>query len=233
MRNDKGKALKMRLEGKSYSEITSALNIPKSTLSGWLSNIQISENLKIAINKRTRSKSLEGLLKRNRNQTRLARQRAQQIKTTAKNEISEISGEGLLLLGAALYWAEGYKRPKVVKGREVTHHPVSLTNSDPELVNMFLRFLRECCDVPEDKIKISIRMFAHQNESKLKEFWSRKTGIKYANFGKTYCGISKSSTGMRPFNRLEWGVVQLVVADTNLFHKIMGYIEKLKELANL
>ncbi len=110
---------------------------------------------------------------------------------------------------------------------------MSLTNSDPELVKMFLRFLKEYCEVPDGRIKISIRMFAHQNEKELKEFWSRQAGIKVSNFGKSYQGISRSSMGRRPYNRLEHGVVQITVADTNLFHKIMGYIEKLKKLANL
>ena len=50
------------------------------------------------------------------------------------------------------------------------------------------------------------------------------------NFHKTYYGVSKSSLGKRPFNQLPHGVIQIVVADTILFHRIMGYIEGIKEI---
>ena len=31
--------------------------------------------------------------------------------------------------------------------------------------------------------------------------------------------------GKRPFNRLPFGVIQVRISNTNLFHKIMGWIE--------
>lgn len=230
MRTDKEKALKLRLGGKSYTEIRKTLGVPKSTLSGWFSGLVLSEKSRTAIMQKARKKSTEALILRNIKQTTLAIIRAAGIRKEAAGKIRNIPKDELLFLGIALYWAEGYKRPIVFKGREVTHHPVSLTNSDPHLIKAFLKFLREYCEVPNYRIKASIRIFEHHNEQTLLAYWQKVTDIPSANFKKTYYGISKSSMGKRPFNKLPHGTIQIVVADTNLFHKIMGYIEGIKKL---
>ncbi len=46
MHNNKEKAIQLRKLGKSYNEITKALNVPKSTLSTWLKDIIIPAKIK-------------------------------------------------------------------------------------------------------------------------------------------------------------------------------------------
>ena len=230
MRKDRQIAFKLRLSGKSYGEINKALGIPKSTMAGWFSGLVLSKDLRNKIEVRAHKKSIEGLIKRNKEQTKIALRRAFGIKKHAAGEIGELSSRDIFVIGVALYWAEGYKKSIVRNGREVTHHPVSLTNSDPNIVGIFLKFLREHCRVPNNKIKAGLRIFQHQNENELIRYWHKKTGIIQDNFNKTYQGISKSSLGKRPFNRLPYGIIQVVVADTPLFHKIMGYIEGIKKI---
>lgn len=231
MRTDKSSAIKLRLGGKSYSEIQKALNgISKSTLSEWLKDMILSDSAKNMILKRSKEKSFQGLLKRNKNQTALAVRRRDEIRKLAASEIKNISKENLFFIGLALYWAEGYKQPIKKNGREVTYHPISLTNSDPDLVKIFLRFLREICNVPDGKIKAGLRIFKHLNEKEVLNYWSKATSIPDKNFHKTYLGISKSSMNKRPFNRLPYGVIQIRINDTNLFHKIMGWIGGIKNL---
>lgn len=229
MRKDREAALKLRLGGKSYTEISVSLGIPKSTLSDWLSNVLLSPEVLAKINSRTQEKSLASIIRRNKRQTTLAVERASNGRKIAEKEIDNLTNREILLVGTALYWAEGYKRPKMHQGRELTQHPISLTNADPFLVQSFLKFLRECLKVPDHKIKASLRIFNHQNERELLKFWQSITRIPPGNFKKTYVGISKSSQGKRPFNRLPYGVIQIIVADTPLFHRIMGYIEGLKK----
>jgi len=230
MRTDKEQAIKLRLKGRSYLEIKQALGIPKSTLAGWLGNIILSPDKKKKIATRSYAKSMEGLLKRNRNQTLLAKKRMVDLRNQGASEIEKLTRRDLLILGSSLYWAEGYKRPNIRNGKEVTYHAVSMTNSDPLLAKAFTKFLIEFCNVPLEKIKASLRLFSHLNESESKNFWSKTIGIPLANFQKTYYGISKSSLGKRPYNRLPYGVIQIVVADTRMFHRIMGHIEGIKKL---
>lgn len=229
MRKDKQHATKLRLGGKSYTEISKTLDIPKSTLSGWFNKLVISDSAKKRIENRGRKKAIQVLLKHNKNQTVLAKKRAVNIRKSAKAELVSVSKRDLFLVGISLYWAEGYKRPVVRNGKEVTHHVVSLTNSDPLLVKYFLKFLREICGVPNERIKISLRFFKHQNVRKLTDYWSEETDVLRNNFRTMLVTASRSSLHIKPFNRLSYGVVQVVVADTKLFHRIMGYIEGLKK----
>ena len=229
MRSEREQALKLRLQGRSYTEIQRVIGVSKSTLSTWLAQVILSTKLKQQIESRAKKKSLAGLLKHNKSQTLRAKNRMLETRKKATIEIKTPTKNDLLLIGVALYWAEGYKRLKIKNGIEVTDHPVSLTNSDPKLAQVFLRFLREVCSVPEEKIHADIRIYEHQNAEHLLTHWSSITRIKKEKFGKMYYGISRSSMGKRPFNRLPYGTIQIRVNDTQLFHRIMGWIAGLQE----
>jgi len=98
------------------------------------------------------------------------------------------------------------------------------------MVKLFLRFLREVCEVPEETISADIRIYEHQNEAHLLDFWSKTTDISYSRFKKFYYGVSISSQRKKAFNTLPYGTIQIRVNNTPLFHKIMGWIEGLGNL---
>ncbi len=229
MRTDRAAATQLRLGGRSYTEIQRRLGIPKSTLAGWFGDLILPAAAQARINRRAYQGSVAALLRRNRQQTVQAQARAAGARAAGAGAITSLSQRELRLVAAALYWAEGYKRPVVRNGRTVTDHPVSLTNADPRLIRLFVRFLRECCQVPTAKLKAGLRIFPHQSGKALQRFWQQQTGIPAKNFSRIYLGVSGSSQRIRPFNRLPYGVIQIRVADTKLFHTIMGYIEGLQK----
>jgi len=71
-KEQKSKAIKLRLNGFTYSEITTKLRIeiPKSTLSGWFKNLKYSKNqekiLSLKIKNKIRKSQKKGL-KNNKN----------------------------------------------------------------------------------------------------------------------------------------------------------------------
>jgi len=229
MRKDKSQALKLRISGKSYTEIAKNLKVPKSTLSNWFTGLELSESAKNRIESRIYAGALKGLIKRNKKQTHLAIQRTRKIRSEASKEITSINQKELKLIGVTLYWAEGYKRPIIRNGKEKTNHPVSLTNSDPKIISIFLKFLREICKVPENKITANIRSYEHLEEDSIIKFWQGVTKLPKDNFDKIYYGISKSSENKKPYNKLPYGTISIRVNNTNLFHEIMGWIEGLSE----
>src|SRR3989344_4304026 len=224
MRSDKFKAYKLRIAGRSYNEISQLLKVPKSTLSGWFADLELSEEATKRLENRVHSASLRGLIARNKNQTILAETRAKEMRAEGKKLIRGISKRDLLIIGTALYWAEGYKRQVVIKGKTRTSHRVSLTNSDPDLVCIFLQFLKEIFKIPDEKITIWIRYFEHQDPVYLLDFWQKKCNISCSNFKKTLQTVSISSQRKKSYNSLPFGVAQISVNSTNLYHKIMGLI---------
>jgi|SRR3989344_1218799 len=231
MRLDKQQALKLRLQGRSYSEINKLLGVSKATLSDWFATLELSDKAQKRISDRVYEKSISAIIKRNKLQTHLAQERAKNTRETAKKEVGTLSKNELFLIGISLYWAEGYKRPKIENGKIKTSHSVSITNSDPYLIKIFLRFLREICEVPEERIGANVRIYEHQNANYLLDFWSKITKITPSKFEKFYYGVSKSSLGKRPFNILPYGTIQIRVNNTELYHKIMGWIDGLANLS--
>jgi len=227
MRSDKFRAYKLRVSGKSYSEIKGLLDIPKSTLSTWFADLELPEKAKERLAQRAYQKSIAAILKHNHAQTHIAQQNTRNTRKAARADIQQLAERDIFMLGVSLYWAEGYKRPKIKNGRVQTHHPVSLSNSDPGLVKIFLRFLREVCDVPEEKINGEIRIYEHQNEAYLLNFWNKTTDIPFGRLRTIKNGISISSQRKRPYNILPYGTIQIRVNSTQLYHKIMGWIEGL------
>ena len=223
------RALSLRLEGQSYNEISQALGVAKSTLYCWLHDVALPDKAVARLKARVALGTLNGLVRRNRMQTVLARERAKRIKEEAGNKIGKLKHSDLLLIGAVLYWAEGYKRLKLVRGREVTAHVISLTNSEPGLVAAFVLFLRKVLGVPDEKIFISMRLFKHLETEKVASFWRSVTGLPRAQFTKPTYPVSLSSQGKRPFNRLPYGTVQVIVSNTQLFYRVMGFIEGIKD----
>jgi hypothetical protein len=168
-------------------------------------------------------------MKKNKIQTHLARKRTLRIRKEAQKTINKITSRELLLIGAALYWAEGYKRPVVVNGREKTSHLISFSNSDPVMIRLFMELLRKTLQIPDHRIKANIRLYEHMNAKEIIGFWQKQTELPWENFQKTSYGINKSSLGKRPYNRLKYGTIQIRVGSTDSFHKIMGWIEGLEK----
>ncbi len=61
--------------------------------------------------------------------------------------------EQLRVAGAMLYWAEGAKTTKTV----------DLANSDPDLIRVFLAFLRTVCGVAESRLRVLLYAYDNQD----------------------------------------------------------------------
>ncbi len=225
---EKNEAMKLRIRGYSYNEIQKQLGIPKSTLRSWFANLVLSKEARGRIDSRI-SAGTAYLIKRNKMQTHRARQRAEEIRQYAALEIAKIDRATLRVIGAVLYWAEGYKRPLIRDGKVVTAHVISFVNADQEMVRGFIRFVREILEVPAEGILASMRLYDHINERVALEYWLNVTGLPRQSFRKTTWLVSISSQRKKPFNRLEFGTLQVYVQQTEKFYQIMGWIEGVKK----
>jgi len=224
----RARALRLRLGGRSYNEIQKNLGVPKSTLSGWFKDVVLSDAARNRLASRTRLGSA-ALIKRNKMQTHRAEQRARGMHFLAKRKIPNLNKRDILIIGAVLYWAEGYKRLKIKDGKERMDHTISFVNSDAEMVSVFVRFLREILLIPTERIRLSMRLYAHINEGEALRYWTQATELPRKCFFKTTYLVSGASMGVRPYNRLPWGTLQVQVCDTAKFHYLVGMIEGVKE----
>jgi len=220
MYSPREKAFKLRLQGKSYSEITKLLGIPKSTLSGWFKNLALPRQAKEILKKKG-CLAKKQLIKFNKNRSKLIKAENETIRLKSFKEISKISKYELLLVGTTLYWGEGYKSEISNTGE------IQLSNSDPKLIALFLRFLREILLIPEDKIKACIHIHPNVNKKRAINFWLRITKIPQKQFRITQ-QVSKASRRKRPSRLLPFGTLSIRVHSRKDLFRIKGWIDALK-----
>lgn len=228
MNKKHSEAVKLRLTGRSYNEIQNIIGISKSTLSAWLRKVVLSDVAQKRLAERSKLGTAQ-LIKRNKMQTHWARKKMLQIHKEASAEFPRVSSKDLLLLGTALYWAEGYKRLKKYGGIERTGHAISFVNADEEMIRIFIRFLKEILGVSADVITATMRLYPHINESVALTHWMRVTKLPIESFRKTTNLISISSRRKKAFNTLPFGTLQVVAARTEKFHRLMGWVEEMKK----
>lgn len=218
-------ALELRKQGQSYSQISATTGIAKSTLSFWLKDVPLSEDAKEFLAKRIRERGTLALIKRNKEQTILAKERAEKIRLASQEEALTLIESPLFLLGVSLYWAEGYK-----KGAEGSKwKSVNFTNSDPEMIRIIMRFFREICEVEESSFRIQLIAYQNIDEKRAIDFWSHLTGISRDKFIRTSLPISKGLQIKRKTNILPFGTVHVRINDVKLFFRIIGWIDALKK----
>lgn len=203
----------LRHRGLSYGEIKqkTPFTISKSTISDWCKDIELTAQQKNRLDALFKDGSYRGrLLGSKVTQARRAKE-IEEIKENARSEIKFLTKNEFRLAGLMLYWAEGAKS-----------RYIDITNSDPSLIKFMTNWLRIICKVPEDKFRASLHLHSGQDEVGIKKYWSKVTRIPTCQFGKSY--IKKEGSGYRK-NILYNGTIKIRVCDSNLLHKILGWIE--------
>jgi len=227
MRSDKKKAIKLRLSGKSYNQIREILNIPKSTLSTWLKDIKLSKQAQFKIESRVNKLSIYKLIKRNKEQTIIAKANHQKIRVEAIIEANELLREPLFITGTSLYWAEGYK-----KGWEKSKwKSIDFANSDPEMIKIMLLFFNKYLKIEKKDIKIQIMGYERDDIEKYKSFWHNLTSVPKENFFRPHLTLSKSSK-KKVTTKLKYGTIHLRINNVNAFFRLSGWIDALKTKFN-
>src|SRR3989344_5710719 len=169
---DKQKALTMRKKGMSYSQIKEKLGVSKSTLSGWLYNMPLSE-------KRIRELRADNPIRieKYRNTMRAKREnRLSEVYKKVSRDVGSLSKRDLFLAGLFLYWGEGTK---------VQKNAVTLTNTNPAMLKLFIKWL-ELLDIKRKYLKIKLHLYSDMNIKRSLDFWSKELNIPISQFRKPY-----------------------------------------------
>jgi len=215
---ERERARGLRKKGYSINQIVKEASLSKASVSVWVRDIVLSEEQKSKISEKGRSvESIE-----RRRISRLANEEAKRtlVREEAKKDFTNISLEQLKLIGVVLYLGEGGKTGGIAR----------ISNSDPVVIKIMMRFFKEVCSVSESKFRGHIHTFAHANIDKTEEYWSDISCIPRNQFYKTY--IKPSSASLQKRNTLPYGTFDIYICDTKLFLTIMGWIEKIKILSS-
>ena len=215
-RNTREQARLLRQQGKSIGEITSILNVSKSSVSNWVRDIVLSDEQiqKLKANQRQYGGQNSGA-KLNQAVAKNKRELYQQAGREAAREDSQLH-----LIGCMLYWAEGAK----------ARNAIYFANSDPNMMLLFTRFLREELKVKDDDMRLLIHCHSHDpNEiQRVEQYWLGLLKLSVSSLNKTQ--IKQGSDTRK--NRLVNGVCSIRVFSTELTHHIYGAIQEYGEFEN-
>ncbi len=219
----KQKAIKLRKQGKTYSEILTEVSVAKSTLSLWLKEVGLSISQKQRITEKRKQAQRRGAdAQRNK---RIKKQNF--LIQKAQSEIGSISNRELWLLGIALYWAEGSKEKETHYGSRA-----SFSNSDPRMIALFIKWLRQCIKIPTEDIFADL--YIHEShKDKIDEVlkkWSSILKLPLSFFKHTYLKKNKINTKRKNTGALYIGLLRVnIKASSDLNRKITGWIKGITE----
>ena len=219
-RQDYQEALAHRLNGQTYGEIRAILNIPKSTLSTWFSALKLSNKTKAILATKTK-RGILALAEFNKTRTKKIAEENENTRRKFAEKIQKLSIREQMLIGAALYWAEGQKN---FNTQRRSYPYISFTNSDPEMVKLFIKFMENGLGIARDKMWAIAMIYPSLNPIKSINYWRNITDIPKSRF-RFYKALSRASAQKRPKNILPYGTLQIRIGDRLNFFKIRGLID--------
>ena len=141
-----------------------------------------------------------------------------------KQELS-LREKELKTAGIILYWAEGTKFNPI--NRNCT---VDFANSNPAMVKIFLKFLREICGTDEKRLRIYLYCYTNQYPKFLQRYWSKTTKIPLNQFTKPY--IRKDFLQEKS-GKMKYGLVHVRYSDKKLLLQIEKWIEEYIKICNI
>lgn len=217
---EKIKAVELRKSGFSYSEILKRVSVSKSSLSLWLRSVGLSNRQKQRLTEKKIASMQRGWQKVK--EQRLDKTRF--IKEQARGEVKKITSGQLWAIGTALYWAEGAKE----KAHNVSQR-VLFNNSDPLMIKIFLKWLKESVNIKPEEIKCEI--YIHENSKNqvadVIKYWEQITGMAIQN---VYFKKNKMIKYRKNIGVDYYGLLRVCVKrSTDLNRKIAGWIEGICE----
>ncbi|MBI2008624.1 hypothetical protein HYS82_03150 [Candidatus Amesbacteria bacterium] len=214
-REDRRKAIELRKKGLSYSEIRKRIVVGKSTISDWLKNIELTEAQK----QRLYERKLIGVEKLQKIMKSRREMFKKEVYDKQKALIGSLSERELLMVGLGLYWGEGRKGGS----------QVSISNTDPSMVNLFLKWLEQCFEVARTnrKLRVILHLYSDMNFEKEAGFWRGYLGLSEEQFNKPYVKVnSRLGLDHKGFGH---GTCMIYYSDVKIKEQIRAAIKLISE----
>lgn len=202
-----------REDGLSLNEISARLQVSKSTVSRWVRDIVLTETQVTQLAAQNPVYNGQFL------SSQLSKSRARSVRTTYQLAGRQRARQccPLHMAGCMLYWAEGEK------GR----CSVAFTNSDPEMMAFFLRFLNHCYHVQKQEITININCFDDQRSvTDIEDFWLERLDLPRTQLRKTTLNYLSSYSQRKRGSTLAYGTCRILVHRTEIVQSIFGAIQE-------
>jgi AcrR family transcriptional regulator len=206
-------ARNMRLEGASIREIEQRLGVARSSVSRWVSSIELTPQQLAELERRSGAGRLAGAA------VNAERARKRRCEWQEEGRRRARTGNASYVGGCMLYWGEGSK----------SRSTVELTNSDVPLVRVFADFLRQHFDVADESMRLRCNLFADHagHRRAIERHWLDALQLPEASLLDSFINRYSKSSQRKRTNSLPFGTARLTVHSTRILHTIYGSIQEL------
>lgn len=163
--------------------IARKLKVSPGSVHRWCRDITLTSEQEEQINARASVPQMRALRKANKRKQRDRKEHHRVQKLAGAKQLGKLTKRDLLVLGLGLYWGEGSKR---------SPGDVSLANTDPNLHEVFLRWLR-LLGVRDDELIVALYIAPGYDPEKHLRWWKKRLGLKSLKAEHSYEVITKSS----------------------------------------
>ncbi len=204
-----------REEGLPVKAIARIVGVAPSSVSVWVRDVPLTSDQIEAL------RQLNPAYNRQlRGATRNAeRGRARRLAYQDEGRLLARVGAPLHVAGAMLYWAEGDKGSK---------NCARLSNSDPDLLALFVEFLRIHLEVPDEKLRVTCNLFADHlaRQVEIEQFWLDLLGLPRSSLCKSFVNVYSKYSQKKRQNKLPYGTTRVSVSSTRVVQSIYGSIQE-------
>ena len=133
-----------------------------------------------------------------------------QARIEALQEFNILNNNHLFIAGIVIYWGEGDKRSK---------NNFRITNTDPEMIKIFIKFLKDICNASEKRIRLALTLYEDLDDVSCKNYWSKELNFPLENFTKSMYIKGKNSK-----NPLKYGICTVNYSSRFLKEKMIIWI---------
>jgi transposase-like protein len=201
-------------EGRSIREIAAFVGVSRSSVSLWVRDIELTDDQHAALF--ARNPAYNG--QRVGAQAKVAKYRAIREQHQRDGRPLARNGDPLFAAGCMLYWAEGSKR----------RNSAMMSNSDPELLRFFVRFLRRYFGVPDEQFSVYCNLFADHlpRQREVEQFWLDTLDLPQSCMRKSVVNVYSKYSQKKRRNMLPYGTCRVAVHRSHVVQAIYGAIQE-------
>jgi predicted transcriptional regulator len=208
-------ARRLRAEqGLPVKEIARIVGVSVSSISMWVRDVALTPEQEAVLDARNpvRSGQRRGTVNNSR--------RCRDVREAAQEHGRELARrpDPLHIQGCMLYWAEGAKR----------RNSVILSNADAGLVEVFMRFLRVCYGVTDERVTLSVNCFLANGLTldEIQTWWVERLQLPASCLRSPAVNRVSSASKRLKGHILPYGTARLSVHSTFIVQSIYGAIQE-------
>lgn len=202
----------LRALGWSVKEIERELGVARSSVSHWVRHVELSPEARARLVERTRLGPVVAAERKAARAREVRRGYQEEGRRLARQRGTEYRA------GCMLYWAEGSK----------DRNQLTMANSDPDLLAVFVHFLRAELDVAAESITMRCNLFADhlERQREIERFWLDRLGLPPSSLRTSHVNVYSKYSQKKRKNKLPHGTCTVQVSSTRLVQTIYGSIQE-------